>query len=175
MLGVERDKISLSPHDSSWAQQFAATKEELLSIHSDNASAVYHVGSTAVKGIAAKPILDVALVVRDIQALNIAGMERAGYEFCGERGVPGRFLFVKRRDGHISTHHIHCYTKDHEDLRAVLLFCQYLNDHPAYAKQYNDLKTELAAMYPDDRLAYTDGKTAFISMIAALSAAQTRP
>ena len=169
MLGVERYKVSLSPHDEDWVREFQITKDELAAIHGDNIIATHHVGSTAIKGIVAKPILDVAMVVKSVGALNITGMEAAGYEYRGEQGVPGRHLFVKRRDGLFSTHHIHCYPENHDNFISVLLFCKYLNEYPEYAKQYSDLKVELAAKYADDRETYSDGKQAFIKKIINLA------
>ena len=168
MLGVERNKVALSSHNKDWARQFQITQEELVSILGKNMLETYHVGSTAIKGIVAKPILDVAIVIKDISSLNISGMEAVGYEYCGEHGEPGRFLFVKRR-GEMSTHHIHCYVENHENFQTTILFCKYLNEHHEYAKQYNDLKIELASKYSDDRVAYTDGKSEFINMIIDLA------
>ena len=169
MLGVERYKVLLSSHDEDWIKQFQITKHELIQILGNNIIAVHHVGSTAIKGIVAKPILDVAVVVKNFQSLNIVGMEAAGYDYSGEREVPGRHLFVKRRDGNISTHHIHCYLENNENLKSVLLFCRYLNEYPEYAKRYNDLKIELAAKYPDDRNVYSEGKAEFINKIVDLA------
>ncbi len=96
-------------------------------------------------------------------------MVSAGYDACGESGVKGRYLFVKRLDGHISTHHIHCYEKDNDNLHDVLLFRDYLNSHSEYAQQYCELKRRLAEKFPKDRAAYTAGKEQFIKMICSLA------
>ena len=165
MLGVKRNKVLLSPYDEDWINQYQSTKEELELILGDSILNIYHVGSTAIKNIVAKPILDVSVEIRCIKTLNITGMEIVGYEWCGEHGGPGHYLFVKRLDDDISTHHIHCYLPNHENLWATVLFCEYLNSHPEQAKLYNDLKEELAKKYPDDRNAYTEGKTVFINRI----------
>ena len=164
MQGLERDKVSLAPHDTNWENEFQTTKDELNKILGDKIIAIHHFGSTAIKYIAAKPILDVAAVVKDIPQV-IEKMESAGYEYRGEQGVPGRYLFVMRRNINnisISTHHIHCYLSYCENLTNALLFCRLMNENPEYAKQYNDLKIELAAKFPDDRAAYGDGKQSFI-------------
>ena len=165
MLGVKRNHVALIPFNIEWDAQYLITRNELLQIIGDNIIEVHHVGSTAIKGIVAKPILDVAVVIKNVELLNIHGMELAGYEYCGERGVAGRHLFVRRINGDISTHHIHCYLENNENYNQVILFCKFINEHPKYAKQYNDLKLELADKYPDDRVAYTDGKEKFISWI----------
>jgi len=171
---VERDKVSLAPHNNDWAKEFQRTKDELLAVLGDDLVEVRHVGSTAVKGIVAKPILDAAIVIKSMQSHHVAGMEAAGYEFCGEQ-EPGRYLFVKRRNGSISTHHIHCYLENQENFKSTVSFCEFLNEHPAYAKQYNDLKVELALKYPDNKGAYADGKAAFIEMVIDLAKRSAAP
>ncbi|MCL2518665.1 MAG: GrpB family protein, partial [Oscillospiraceae bacterium] len=140
MLGVERYKVALIPHDDNWAHEYEITKTELLEILGDNIIEIRHVGSTAIKGIVAKPILDIAVVVKSIEAINFAGMETAGYEYVGNRFDTGKYLFVRRTNDNLSTHHIGCYLEDNEDYNSTVVFCKYLNEHPEYAKQYNDLK-----------------------------------
>ncbi|MDD3242097.1 MAG: GrpB family protein [Eubacteriales bacterium] len=131
--------------------------------------AFYHVGSTAIPGIWAKPILDVAAEVRALAALPVEAMAAAGYDPCAECGVPGRFLFVRRGEGDISLCHVHCYESGNENLRRQLLFRDYLLAHPDWAQRYCDLKKELARRYPDDREAYTQGKGEFILTVCRLA------
>ena len=168
MLGLKRDKVSLVPHDDAWESAYRDTENELRAILGGNIIEVRHVGSTSIKGIAAKPILDVAVVIKDVDALK-ADMEATDYEYRGECGVAGRHLLVRRINGDISTHHIHCYLENNNDYISVVLFCKYLSEHPEYAKQYNDLKIELASKFPDDRVAYGDAKAAFIENIIAMA------
>jgi len=169
MIGVKRHQVLLAPHDDHWENEYQSARDEFRAIMGDNIVEVHHVGSTAIKGIVAKPIMDIAVVIKSEDLLNIAGMEAAGYEYCGDAGVPGRYFFVRRVNGDISTHHIHCYLKDNDNYNSVILFCKFLNDNPGYAKQYNDLKLELARKYPDDRKAYGAAKTAFIEEIVTIA------
>ena len=169
MLGVERYKVALVPHDDNWANEYNITRAELENILGDNIIEINHVGSTAIKGIAAKPILDVSVVVKSAELLNFEGMKLAGYEYCGCRIDTGKHLFVRRAYGYISTHHIGCYLPNNDDYNSAVIFCSYLNEHPEYAKQYNDLKIRLAEQYPDDRIAYADEKGNFIENILALA------
>jgi len=173
MLGVKRNGVTLAPFCNKWDAQYQITFNELQKILGDNIIEMHHVGSTAIKGIVAKPILDIAVAIKDEEQINIIGMESAGYEYCGDRGVPGRHLFVRRINGDVSTHHIHCYLKNNKDYKQVILFCKFLNKHPDYAMQYNDLKIELANKFPDDRVAYTSGKEAFIKCIIEVAEKQT--
>jgi GrpB-like predicted nucleotidyltransferase (UPF0157 family) len=162
-------KVSLLSHDEDWAKQFKIIKEELNKILGENVFEIYHIGSTAIKNILSKPILDIAVVVKKIQSLNVIGMDIAGYNYFGER-EPGRYLFAKHYQyGSISLQHIHCYEKDNERLKSQVLFCKYLNEYPESAKEYNDLKLELVSKYPNDRWSYSRGKSEFINKIIDLA------
>lgn len=171
-LGVERYKVTLVPHNEDWAAQFALTQRELAALWDGNAVEIQHVGSTAIRGIPAKPILDVALSFRCVEALPIAAMEAAGYEYCGDGGIPGRHLFVKRTVDVLSTHHIHAYQEGNMDYRNQILFRDFMNAHPLRAAAYGELKQRLAAQYPEDRIAYTEGKAEFI--LRTLEMARTK-
>ncbi len=83
MQGVARYGVRLLPHDPAWAEEFKAVKAELHAMHGENAVYVEHIGSTAIVGICAKPILDVLLVVRSMDKLDNAAMVAAGYDDCG--------------------------------------------------------------------------------------------
>ncbi|MCL2379106.1 MAG: GrpB family protein [Defluviitaleaceae bacterium] len=162
-------KVSLLPHDKDWANQFGIINKELHEILGCNICKMFHIGSTAIKNIHAKPILDVAIIVNNFQLLNVVGMDIAGYSYCGER-APGRYLFVRHKQyGSISLQHIHCYQKNDDELLPTVLFCRYLNEYPEYAKQYNDLKLELLSKHSNDRWLYSSGKSEFIQMILRLA------
>lgn len=169
MLGVERYEVKLVPHDEKWEEEAERVSKELKAVLGENVIYIYHIGSTSIKGILAKPILDLAVEVKSLEQLNKEGMGALGYEDCGESGVDGRYLFVKRRDGHISIHHIHCYEKGNKALIQVIKFRDFLNAHAEYAQQYCELKKELAERFPKDRNSYTAGKENFIKRICELA------
>lgn len=168
ILGVKRNAVCLEPYNEQWTALFEETKSEVQQILGFNVIDIQHIGSTAIKGIVAKPILDVAVIVHDLDAVNWDGMNHNGYVYRGQAGVPGRSFFVKYRDRDISTHHIHCYEQDNQNLTANIAFRDYLIAHPDYAKQYNDLKLHLAEHYADDRVMYTNEKSDFIKLILQL-------
>lgn len=169
MLGVRRNEIQLVPYNPIWAALFQESERDLRQILGSNVIGVQHVGSTAIPGVVAKPILDIAVVVRDLDALEIKGMQNAGFQYRGEAGIPGRAYFVKYRNGDISTHHIHCYEQNNPNLLANIAFRDYLIAHPEYAERYSELKQQLARQYPGDRATYTDQKTDFVQMILQLA------
>jgi GrpB-like predicted nucleotidyltransferase (UPF0157 family)/energy-coupling factor transporter ATP-binding protein EcfA2 len=155
--------ITVSQHQPNWASRFEA---EALGIHRALlAELVYthHIGSTAVPGLAAKPIIDIMPVVRDIAALDglTPSMERLGYEARGECGTAGRRYFVKRT-ARQELFHVHAYEVGHADVERHLAVRDYLRQRPDAAARYAKLKLDLAGRFPDDPHAYGDGKDGFI-------------
>ncbi len=155
------------PHDAKWRQEFQQEAKDISDALGTNVAAVHHIGSTAIPGIHAKPVLDLLLVVQDIGALDEkqARMEAMGYEALGEFGIPGRRYF--RRDNPFGerTHQIHAFENGSPQIKRHLAFRDYMIDNPDAAQNYSDLKRELAAKYPDDIESYMDGKDEFIKEI----------
>lgn len=171
MEGVERYQVRLLPHQEAWEREFLAVRRLLWETLGSVALDIQHVGSTAMRGLEAKPILDVAVLVRSFGEMNAAGLTARGYEDCGESGVSGRRLFVLR-DGTLSLRHIHCYEPGDPSFGAQVRFRDYLNAHPGEARAYGALKRALAAEYAGDRARYTAGKHAFIQRVLAESAGE---
>ena len=169
MLGVKRYEVRLEEHSEQWKVLFEETEAEIRRILGANVMDVQHIGSTAIKGIVAKPILDVAVTVHQLTAIDFCGMECFGYKSRGEAGVPGRSYFAKYRDEEITTHHIHCYEQGNSNLLANLAFRDFLIANPVYGRQYSDLKLYLAEQYANDRATYTNEKTDFIHMVLQLA------
>ena len=120
------------------------------------------VGSTAVPGLRAKPVIDACIVVaspRDIPYV-VKALARIGYEHRGDLGVPGRDAF--RHPPSMPKHHLYASPRGSLSLKNHLGLRDYLRAHPTAAKEYGDLKAALAAQFPDDIDAYVAGKTEFI-------------
>jgi GrpB-like predicted nucleotidyltransferase (UPF0157 family) len=126
---------------------------------------IHHIGSTAVPGLSAKPIIDLMPIVRDIQTIDALqySMEELGYEALGENGLPGRRYFQK--GGNARTHHVHVYEKENPEITRHLLFRDYLRTHPAKASLYGDLKERLAHTFPFDIEAYIKGKHLLVQQL----------
>jgi GrpB-like predicted nucleotidyltransferase (UPF0157 family) len=169
LLGVKRHVVKLVPYREEYKQLFEAEKLKIAEALGENALHIHHVGSTSIPGAIAKPLLDIAVAVKDLEAIHIPAMEALGYQCMGEYGIPGRCYFVKRRDGDMSTHHVHCYEEGHEGLENQLLFRDYLRAHPEAVQEYNALKMFLLETYPNDRPKYTESKTGFVLHILALA------
>lgn len=164
-LGLKRGTVTLLPHDSAWEREAAHTVEQLKTLFGEVARDVQHVGSTAIRHIAAKPILDIAVAVDDLDAIAplIPALLADGVIHRPQNDNETQRFFVcgdLSRD--IITHHIHVVRADGTEWRHYLNFRDYLNAHPRKAAAYEAVKRSLAADHPTDRVAYTDGKAAFI-------------
>src|SRR5215213_5257192 len=106
MLGLPKDIVRLVPHTELWHQLFAEEEARLREAIDEQSVAIEHVGSTAICGLSAKPVIDIAVAIREIADAEkcVMPLESIGYEYRGEFGIPGRHYFVK---GAPRTHHLH--------------------------------------------------------------------
>lgn len=159
-------KTVVRPWTSDWYFLFQQEEKLLNGIFQEDVRQTYHIGSTSVPAIGfAKPIIDIAVAVSNIELVDRYNeeMRAAGYEVRGEHGIAGRRYFTKGQDER--THHVHIYEIGHENLHKHLRFKQYLLGHPEEAKQYGELKHELAKQFPHDTHLYQKGKEAVIDTL----------
>jgi GrpB-like predicted nucleotidyltransferase (UPF0157 family) len=172
--------VVIVPYDPAWPVTFERLRDIYASALGHLARAIEHVGSTAVPGLAATPIIDVDVVVpsRDVLAEVIRRLAALGYRHQGDLGVPGREVFARDgadevpRDGtgrRWPAHQLYVCATGGDALRRHLRFRDWLRAHPSRMAEYDRLKTDLAQRYREDLKGYTEGKTAFID--AALTAA----
>lgn len=172
---VVQEDVAIVSYDSRWPELFLREKAHLLScLPNDLIRRIEHFGSTAVPGLAAKPIIDLLVEVTDLEAtkLRIAPvLESQGYDYFwrpthGEDGPPFYAWFIKRDAASgLRTHHLHMVEGHFVEHWDRLLFRDYLVAHPQVAQEYLALKLHLVATYPNDRVAYTRGKTEFVNKI----------
>ncbi len=155
--------IVIVAYDLRWPDMFRQAAEELRAVFGDECLAIHHIGSTAIPGMRAKPIIDLMPVVRTLKAVEAhhPALIRRGYESKGENGIPGRRYFVKGSDDR-RTHQVHTYEPEHPEVARHLGFRDYLIAHPEAARQYAELKTGLARQFPHDIDGYIGGKNGFI-------------
>ena len=172
---VLREDVAIVPYDPRWPAAFREEKAHLLAcLPGDLVGRIAHCGSTAVPGLAAKPIVDMLVEVASLRATRerIAPvLEAQGYDYFwrpthGDDGPPFYAWFIKRdpRTG-ARTHHIHMVEPTFTGHWEWLRFRDHLIGDPEAAAAYAALKRRLAAEFPHDRVAYTAGKTAFIAGI----------
>lgn len=165
-------RITVVPYDANWPQRYEQAATRLREVLGPELVAVHHVGSTAVPGLVAKPIIDVLLAVRDLAALEAHddAMRAAGYRPMGEQGLEGRRYYVRGSEEE-RLEHVHAWEVGHPRLADHLAFRDYLRARPEARLAYGRLKQVLAAKYPDDPAAYTTGKESFIREVLTLALA----
>ncbi len=156
-------RIEVVPHDPNWADLYREEAGKLAAIFGEAAVGIHHVGSTAVPGLNAKPVIDVLVEVDDLEKVEgfNGPMIELGYESKGEHGIPKRRYFSKDTAG-VRTHHVHVFQSGHLDIQRMLNFRDYLSAHPDDVRAYQRLKEALAKKFPEDIVSYTEGKSEFI-------------
>lgn len=155
--------IIVVDYDPCWEQQYLAEAETIRAILGENCTAIFHIGSTAVKGLKAKPIIDIMPVVSDIAVVDEkqGAFEETGYEYLGEFGMAQRRYL--RKGGDERTHQVHIFQEtDRINIERHLAVRDFLRAHSEIARQYGALKESLARRYPYDIEGYCDGKDAFV-------------
>jgi GrpB-like predicted nucleotidyltransferase (UPF0157 family) len=157
--------VILVPHNPAWASQGRQEGERLKSAIEDVIVAVHHIGSTAIPGIRAKPILDLIPVVHNLAELDTRqhAIEGLGYVWWGEYGLPGRRYCTldDLRTGNRIVQ-LHCFEQGSPEIARHLAFRDYLRSHPELACEYEAEKFRCRNQHPDDSHAYSDCKAAWI-------------
>jgi len=168
-------RVELLPHDPAWAATARAEQAVLGQVLGDGLLAVHHIGSTAIPGIHAKPIIDLMPVVRELALLDArrADLEALGYRYWGELGLPGRRYFSKDdpRDGKRQVQ-LHGYAQGAPDIARHLAFRDHLLRHPDVAADYDREKQRCRRLHPDDSHAYGDCKSDWVKTIETRALAE---
>ena len=161
-IGLMRGTVAVEPHSPAWDETGRQTAARLKLLLEDAAADIQHVGSTAVRSICAKPIIDLAVGVTCFDAILSKNEMLAahGFAFRGS-DLPGQFLYICG-EGNFITHHIHAVIYRSAEWNNYINLRDYLNCHEADAQAYSALKKRLAAQYPEDRNAYTEMKSRLI-------------
>jgi GrpB-like predicted nucleotidyltransferase (UPF0157 family) len=164
--------IEMQPYDPNWPEIYCIEVAQVSPALGRNLLASHHIGSTAVPGLAAKPTIDIMLVVHELAALDACNTALAdlGYQAMGEHGILGRRYFSKK-EGDWHLFHMHAYAEGHADIDRHLNFRDYLIAHPAAALDYQTLKQSLVEAFRDAPSEYTAGKGDFIREVEKRAAA----
>ncbi|WP_282937255.1 GrpB family protein [Paenibacillus sp. RC67] len=165
MLGVPGGKVFLVPWTEDWEKEFLTEKKEIESRIGHLIYGIHHIGSTAIKNISAKPIIDIAIEMEyeNNTTATIQAFEALGYVHKSNTALPGRYYLTK---GSPRTHQIHLYySKGSRFLQEHLAFRDYLRTHDRDRNRYEQLKVELAGIYSNDRIAYAEAKSDFVKEI----------
>ena len=160
-------EVWVSEYDPEWPRLFSKIERELREQVGALALAIEHVGSTSVPGLAAKPIIDIELVIASAYQFPSVKerLENLGYIHRGPCGVPDREVFRCVID--LPPHHLYVCETGARPLKEHICFRDALRQNPPPAAEYAALKQYLAEQYRNDRDAYTEAKTSFIRSVIA--------
>jgi GrpB-like predicted nucleotidyltransferase (UPF0157 family) len=158
-----RSPVVVADYDDGWPLTFAQIAEPVRAAVADLGAQVEHVGSTSVPGLAAKPIVDIDVVVPSPEDVPSATerLRSLGYVYQGDKGIRGREAFMWPRGA--TPHHLYVVVEGSQRHTDHIRLRDYLRRHPEVAQEYAALKKKLAEQHRDDRLGYTNAKTEFIA------------
>jgi|SRR5579864_3718835 len=157
--------IVIEDYDPHWPEQFEVLRARIAPALGPLAAVIEHVGSTAIPGLAAKPIIDIDVLLRSAADLPeaITRLATLGYLHRGDLGVPGREAFRPPPDD--VPHHLYVCVPESLEYARHVTFRDHLRTHPEDAGAYERLKRALAVEFGDDREAYNQAKTHFVEAI----------
>lgn len=167
------EPVRIAEYERAWPALFERARALIAGALGDLVVAIEHVGSTAVPGLGAKPVIDIMAGLRSLAHHEpcVPPLQALGYTYKGELDIPGRHYFRKPARGP-RTYQIHMVEQGGDFWRRHLLFRDYLRGHSDEARAYYELKLRLAAEFRMDREGYTEAKSEFIE--AALAKAKGR-
>lgn len=166
-VGLKRGYLEIMDYREDYAKIYENEKEELLKIYKDRISAIDHVGSTSIKNIKSKPIIDILIQTDDLEdfkeftELNVEGEV---YTVKKEPTMGGDYLIRKEENGKVKAF-IHVYKTGDMNGITSIMFRDYMNSHEDEKKRYEELKIELYEKYKNERKQYTLGKDKYIKEI----------
>lgn len=172
---LKRDHVNLVPYNSEWPTLAQDEIDKLKSVFPVSTIIdIQHVGSTAISGLSAKPILDIQIAVQSLKSMKLFAvpiLQKLGYEYWDNNPDPNRMFFVKGMPpyGDMRTHHVHLFEHNSDHWRNKLIFRDYLRSHADLAKEYEQLKAKLAREHLYDREKYSDEKLDFVNKVLHLA------
>lgn len=169
--------IVVVSYDPEWPLQYEEEKARILAVIAPFVVCMEHMGSTAVPGLAAKPVIDILIGVRSLSdaPLFLPPLVYLGYDYIQkhEAMLPER-RYLHRLENGRHTHHLHMVEPDSDFFKVQIAFRDYLRRHSDTRDQYAALKLDLAHRYRNDREAYTDAKSSFILSILELAERESK-
>lgn len=163
-IGLTRGVLEIYDYREDYPKIYEKEKEELLKLYKDKIKTIDHVGSTSIKNIKSKPIIDILIQTDDLddfKAYTESNIEGETYTVKKEPTMGGDYLIRKEENGKVKAF-IHVYkTNDMNGLTSIM-FRDYLNSHEDEKKRYEQLKLELYKKYKNERKLYTHGKDQYI-------------
>ena len=149
---MKTKKVIVLPYDAAWESAFEAIRAEIQTALGDLMLGIEHVGSTSVKGMSAKPCIDIDVVIRDYSVFDavVQKLDAIGYIHEGDLGIKDREAFKYTDKPHLMLHHLYVCPQDSEELRRHITFRDYLRRTPEAVRKYSLVKEKAAALFPDE-------------------------
>ena len=156
-------------YDPRWAATFSRLRDLIAGSLGDLPATIEHVGGTSVPGAAAKPIIDIDVVLASRGHISraIQLLTTAGYRHLGDLGIVGREAFDSPAG--LSAHHLYVVVLGNSEHLRHLRFRDYLRSHPEETRRYSELKKSLAISFRNDREAYTEAKSDFVEGVLRMA------
>lgn len=169
-IGLKEGTVTITPYTPLWKTLFKRERQRLITVLHPWVTSIEHVGSTAVPGLAAKPLIDMMAAVESLEVPQklVLPLQKLGYEFIPEPVFTDRVFFPKGPTEQ-RTYHLNLVIKGSGQWKSALLFRNYLIAHPDVKEEYQRLKQSLARLYPTNREQYTKSKSEFIEYVLALA------
>ncbi|MBI1406313.1 MAG: GrpB family protein [Caulobacter sp.] len=164
-MAPSRRRVELVAPDPAWTGMADRHGAVLGSLLGDNLISLHHIGSTAIPGILAKPVIDLLPVVHELARVDGArpALVAAGFQWRGENGIAGRrFCLLEDPASGLRLVHVHIFVAGSAEIDRHLAFRDYLRAHPGEAADYQAQKQTAARLHPEDPLAYNDAKSDWI-------------
>ncbi len=166
-IGLKRETVKVVLYQKQWAKEFEREKERLLAVCGEMIVAIEHIGSTSVPGLAAKPIIDIAIGIKRFKDTKklVSVLRELNYHFY--KDFQRQRLFVANGPDEKQTHYLHVMRYNGAKWKTDQLFRNYLRTHSEAVEEYSKLKQRLAKTYSNDRQSYADNKNVFIQAVIA--------
>lgn len=153
-------QIIVASYNPAWPHEFAKIENEIMPHIRDLVITIEHVGSTAVPGLPAKPVIDMNIIIQsnDILPNVVQKLAQTGYNHIGDLGIADREAFRYENKPHLMAHHLYVCPKTSAEHKKQVAFRDYLRQNPEERQRYGEIKTEMAKKFPRDIDSYIKGK-----------------
>ena len=158
---MKTKKVIVLPYDVAWESAFEAIRAEIQTALGDLMLGIEHVGSTSVKGMSAKPCIDIDVVIRDYSVFDavVQKLDAIGYIHEGDLGIQDREAFKYADKPHLMLHHLYVCPQYSEELRRHIVFRDFLRKNSEAVKKYSRVKETAAKLFPDSIDQYIEYKS----------------
>lgn len=166
----DNDPVVLETYNPDWPSQYEKESSAIQKALGDTIIDIQHIGTTSVPGLAGKPVIDIQIVVDSMKDTSglLDKLMTLGYVRKSADINNSELFFCKTKTDQLHTHHLHIVEAGSDEQERQIVFRDYLRANPRGAQEYDALKQAMAAKFADDRSAYVDAKTAFITLALAL-------